>query len=77
MPEWQQEHAVKIARHAYATEKVLRDMAGVVKKEFDKEYGKTWHCVVGKSFASYVTYQSERFVFFKLDELYFMLFQTA
>jgi len=27
-----------------------------MKKEFDKKFGTTWHCVVGRNFGSYVTH---------------------
>ncbi len=33
-----------------------RDIAGAIKKEFDRLYGCSWHCIVGKSFGSYVTH---------------------
>jgi len=33
-----------------------REIAGTLKKEFDQLYGHTWHCIVGKSFGSFVTH---------------------
>jgi len=30
----------------------------VIKKEFDKKYGPTWHVIVGRNFGSYVTRES-------------------
>lgn len=29
---------------------VEKDIAGFIKKEFDKKHGPTWHCIVGKNF---------------------------
>ena len=31
----------------------------VMKKEFDKKYGPTWHAIVGRSFGSYVTHETK------------------
>src|SRR5579859_676646 len=31
-----------------------------MKKEFDKKFGTTWHCVVGRNFGSYVTHGTPR-----------------
>lgn len=35
-----------------------------IKKFFDSKYAPNWHCVVGKHFASYVTYTSKHYIFF-------------
>ena len=29
---------------------VEKDIAAFVKKEFDKKYNPTWHCIVGRNF---------------------------
>ena len=29
---------------------VEKDIAGFIKKEFDKKHGPTWHCIVGRHF---------------------------
>ena len=34
-----------------------------IKAYFDKHYAPNWHCVVGKHFASFVTYQSKNYIF--------------
>ncbi|TGZ66886.1 hypothetical protein CRM22_005106 [Opisthorchis felineus] len=37
---------------AHATEKygLEKDIAGYLKKEMDRKYGPTWHCVVGQHY---------------------------
>lgn len=40
-----------------------------IKKEFDKKYGPTWHCVVGRNFGSYVTHETKNFVYFYLGQV--------
>nr|XP_027127001.1 uncharacterized protein LOC113743236 [Coffea arabica] len=51
-------------------------LARSLKKEFDGLYGPAWHCVVGKSFGSFVTHSPGGFVYFSLDSLSFLLFKT-
>jgi dynein light chain LC8-type len=29
---------------------IEKDIAAFIKKEFDKKYNPTWHCIVGKNF---------------------------
>jgi dynein light chain LC8-type len=38
-------------------------------------YGIAWHCIVGKSYGSFVTHSSGGFVYFSVDNLSF-LFKT-
>ncbi|KAG5228561.1 hypothetical protein OIU78_010041 [Salix suchowensis] len=51
-------------------------IARCLKKEFDEMYGLAWHCVVGKSFGSFITCSSGGFVYFSVDNLSFLLFKT-
>ncbi|KAG6782630.1 hypothetical protein POTOM_012040 [Populus tomentosa] len=45
-------------------------------QEFDAMYGIAWHCIVGKSYGSFVTHSSGGFVYFSVDNLSFLLFKT-
>ncbi|KAK1275678.1 hypothetical protein QJS04_geneDACA022482 [Acorus gramineus] len=51
-------------------------IALALKKEFDSSYGLAWHCVVGKSFGSFLTHSPGGFVYFSLDGLSLLLFKT-
>ena len=41
-----------------------KEISEYIKCFFDKKYSPNWHCVVGKHFASYVTYTSKHYIFF-------------
>lgn len=56
MPEEMQERAVELAKAAISQQQSPRDIAGSIKKEFDRLYGPAWHCIVGKAFGSFVTH---------------------
>ncbi|KAK8481659.1 hypothetical protein V6N13_025752 [Hibiscus sabdariffa] len=51
-------------------------LAMCLKKEFDAMYGPAWHCVVGKSFGSFVTHAGGGFLYFSVDKFCFLLFKT-
>ncbi|OVA14252.1 Dynein light chain [Macleaya cordata] len=51
-------------------------IALAIKKEFDASYGVAWHCIVGKSFGSFVTHSPGGFLYFSVDNLSFLLFKT-
>ena len=42
----------------------FRSIAMEIKKEFDKKYNPTWHCIVGRNFGSYVTHETKNFIYF-------------
>jgi len=52
------------------------ELAAFVKKEFDKKYGPTWHCVVGREFGSNITYQLSHFIHVFVNQYGLLLFKT-
>lgn len=52
-----------------------KNVAGYIKKKFDRMYHPTWHCIVGKNFASYVTHQTECFTYFYTQTIAILLFK--
>ena len=52
-----------------------KDIAASIKNHFDKKYAPNWHCVVGKSFASYVTYSSKHYIFFYIAQMAILLYK--
>ena len=52
-----------------------REISYHIKKYFDENYSPNWHCVVGKDFASYVTYSSKHYIFFYIGQLAILLYK--
>lgn len=48
-----------------------------IKKEFDKKYGPTFHCIVGRNFGSYVTHEAKHFIYFYLGQVAILLFKSG
>ncbi|GLT32515.1 hypothetical protein SLA2020_071780 [Shorea laevis] len=72
-----QKEAVDIALAAFQNHNVEKDVAEHIKKEFDKKHGPTWHCIVGRNFGSYVTHETNHFIYFYLDQKAVLLFKSG
>ncbi|EFO13158.1 dynein Light Chain family member [Loa loa] len=62
------------ARKQYSLDK---DMALYIKQEFERRFGPTWHCVVGKSFGSSFSYEIQHFILLKLNQLSIIIFKCG
>ena len=47
-----------------------------VKEKFDEMDGPTWNCIVGHNFMANVKHIAERFAYFYIDQLGFLLFKA-
>ncbi|XP_057517217.1 uncharacterized protein LOC130798303 [Amaranthus tricolor] len=80
MPPFMQIHVVGFARKIKdSLEKFTsKNLALSLKKELDGVYGPAWHCIVGTSFGSFVTHSVGGFLYFSLDQKwYVLLFKTT
>ena len=48
------EAAQKVILDTFENQKEERIIANKIRQEFDKVYGESWNCVVGKNFGSHV-----------------------
>lgn len=67
MTEEMQQDAVEVATQAMEKYNIEKDIAAFIKREFDKKYNPTWHCIVGRNFGSYVTHETK--VYFAIVDL--------
>ena len=77
MTEDMQQDAVDCATQAMEKYNIEKDIAAYVKKEFDKKYNPTWHCIVGRNFGSYVTHETKHFIYFYLGQVAVLLFKSG
>lgn len=68
---------VKTAAEAFRLHTLERDRAQHIKKEFDRKYGNTWHCIVGREFGSYTSHESKNFIYFSIGEISVLLFKAG
>ncbi|XP_020268681.1 dynein light chain 1, cytoplasmic [Asparagus officinalis] len=77
MKEEMQKEAIDCALAAFENNGVEKEIAEYIKKEFDKKHGPTWHCIVGRNFGSYVTHETNHFIYFYLDTKAILLFKSG
>ncbi|XP_071448721.1 dynein light chain 1, cytoplasmic isoform X1 [Hetaerina americana] len=77
MSEEMQQDAVDCATQALEKFNIEKDIAAYIKKEFDKRYNPTWHCIVGRNFGSYVTHETRHFIYFYLGQVAVLLFKSG
>nr|KAJ3414210.1 Dynein light chain 1, cytoplasmic [Polyrhizophydium stewartii] len=76
MSEEMQQDAVDCATQAMEKYNIEKDIAAFIKREFDKKYNPTWHCIVGRNFGSYVTHETKHFIYFYLGQIAILLFKV-
>ncbi|THD22702.1 Dynein light chain DLC [Fasciola gigantica] len=77
MSEEMQNEAIRQAEKAIEMHTVEKDVAAYIKKYFDRKYSTPWHCIVGQNFGSYVTHESNYFIYFYVGKLAILLFKTG
>jgi dynein light chain LC8-type len=77
MSEEMQQDAIDCATQALEKYNIEKDIAAFIKKEFDKKYNPTWHCIVGRNFGSYVTHETKHFIYFYLGQVAVLLFKSG
>ncbi|KAM3183692.1 Dynein light chain 2, cytoplasmic [Hymenolepis weldensis] len=77
MAEEMQQSCVECAQEAMRMYNVEKDIAAYIKKEFDKRYSPTWHCIVGRNFGSYVTHETKNFIYFYMGQVAILLFKSV
>ena len=69
------ERAIELALVSLEKYSVEKEIADYIKEKFDEEYYSSWQCVVGKDFAVSLSHESENFLFFSVENSYFLLFK--
>ncbi|XP_015733679.1 dynein light chain 2, cytoplasmic-like [Coturnix japonica] len=77
MVEEMQQQAIQSALLATEKYTVEREIAALIKREFEKKYSPTWHCVVGRKFGSFVSHETKHFIFFVCRGLNVLLFKAG
>ncbi|KAK6040592.1 dynein light chain type 1 [Cooperia oncophora] len=58
-------------------EVVSIDIAAYIKDEMDRKYGHSWQCVVGRNFGSFVTHETNHFMYLYVRYTAVMIFKTG
>lgn len=76
MPPEQQQQVCDMAIAGFTKHQSESDVAKYLKKEMDTVFGTLWHCIVGKSFGSFVSHQPGTFIYFYCNNIAILLFKS-
>eukprot|EP01013_Petalomonas_cantuscygni_P025260 TRINITY_DN47158_c0_g1_i1.p2 TRINITY_DN47158_c0_g1~~TRINITY_DN47158_c0_g1_i1.p2 ORF type:complete len:107 (+),score=12.95 TRINITY_DN47158_c0_g1_i1:153-473(+) len=62
-------------RHREGTPWIEKDVAHHVKREFDAQYGPTWHCVFGRSFGAEVCFEARKLLHCTVGQHHLLLWK--
>ena len=67
-----------VSQASYAQENMPgeKDVAHYLKHQFEEKYKPSWHCLVGRSFSSYVTHEKACCCYFYIGQMGVMLWKT-
>ena len=71
-----QDFAISTTNDSMEKMEAPNSMALHIKKVFDKRYGPSWHCIVGKNFGCDVVFQPRCLFYFYLGNLGILLFKS-
>ncbi|KAK9455173.1 dynein light chain type 1-domain-containing protein [Dipodascopsis uninucleata] len=77
MAEDMQSAIIELALQAMKLFNMEKDIAAHIKKDLDQMYGQTWHCIVGKDFGSFVTYEKRHLFYFYIEDIAVLVFKTS
>lgn len=77
MSDTMRDDAIKEASFAAEKESSEKDISRAVKNYFDNKYSPTWHCIVGKNFNAYVSYEAKHFIFFYVKQVAILLYKVG
>ncbi|VDP77865.1 unnamed protein product [Echinostoma caproni] len=76
MSEQMREDAVQTTMEALSRNKNETDILKYIKSVFDARYKPSWHCVMGKNFCSYFTYEENCYIYYSIAGRDYLLFKT-
>jgi dynein light chain LC8-type len=56
---------------------IEKDIATFIKKEADRKFGPTWHCIVGRNFTSSMTYEAQGLFYCYLEKNAIMIWRAG
>ncbi|KAM5248095.1 dynein light chain 1, cytoplasmic-like [Ctenodactylus gundi] len=77
MSEEMQQDPMEGTTQALGKHNIEKDIATHDKKEFEKKYNPTWHCIVRRNFCCCVTHETKHFIYFYLGQRAILLFKSG
>jgi len=68
--------AISVSLDALENLNSEKEVAQAVRDWFVKKYNGVWHCIVGRNFGSYATYEAKHNIYFYTGQTAVLLFKT-
>ncbi|TPP39720.1 putative dynein light chain [Fasciola gigantica] len=76
MSDEMRDDAIKITMESLRRNQDETEILKYIKQQFDLKYKPSWHCVMGKNFCSYFTYEENCYIYFSISGRDYLLFKT-
>lgn len=77
MTEEMKNEVIEISKLAIERSTTEKDIATVITDHFKANYGGTWHCIVGRNFASFVTFEKSYYIYLYIGQIAILLFKSG
>nr|7K58_H Chain H, Dynein light chain [Tetrahymena thermophila]7K5B_H Chain H, Dynein light chain [Tetrahymena thermophila] len=72
-----QKEVEEVAKKAIDYCNTDKEIATFIKDDFRSRYHGTWHCIVGRNFGSFVTFERSYYIYLYVGQLAILLFKTG
>lgn len=77
MPLDMAEDILQCAVKAFQELRTEREIGAAIKRYADSTYTPTWNCIVGKSFGSFVTHETKRYIQFTIGHMSILVWKCG
>lgn len=77
MSEEMKKEVIETAQDALDKCNSQREVATKIRERFESQYKSIWHCIVGRNFSGYVTYETKYYIYFYIGQTAIMLFKSG
>ncbi|KAJ8041013.1 Dynein light chain 2, cytoplasmic [Holothuria leucospilota] len=71
------QEAIAVTEDAFEQFTVEEEIENFIKNEFEEKYGNTWTCIVGRKKGSYVTHETNEFIFMRAGQVDVLLYRSG
>lgn len=72
-----QKDVEEVAKRAIDYCNTDKEVATFIKDDFRSRYHGTWHCIVGRNFGSFVTFERSFYIYLYIGQTAILLFKTG
>ena len=71
------QEAIRLALVKLSARSTYNECAKTLKEEFDRKYYPSWHCVLGKSYGTAISYEEGNSIYFNINNVSILLWRAG